>query len=115
MKTYDEIIKALECFAIDKDFDCSQCVGCAFETKGLCYENASKDIAKATLDFVKHQKTENKNLKEALGVAMDCIADCEYSLTKVCNSRVEVAVNNWNEYVENNDVYNLIRETVGEE
>ena len=49
------IIKALECFAISKDFDERQCVGCAFETKGLCYEICSEGIAKSSLALINHQ------------------------------------------------------------
>lgn len=58
-----DIIKALECFAIDKDFDERQCVGCAFETKGLCCENCSEGIAKASLDLINRQKAEIEKLK----------------------------------------------------
>ncbi|MEE1357641.1 MAG: hypothetical protein UHG68_08790 [Clostridia bacterium] len=54
--TVDDVIKALECFAIDKDFDERQCIGCAFETKGLCCENASEGIAKVALAIIKRQK-----------------------------------------------------------
>lgn len=64
--TDEEIIKALECFAIDKDFDERQCIGCAFETKGLCCENASEGIANAALDLIKRQKKQIKELEERL-------------------------------------------------
>lgn len=60
--TDKEIIKALECFAIDNDFDVSQCVGCAFESKSICCENASEGIAKASLDLINRLQAE----KEAL-------------------------------------------------
>lgn len=59
--TDNEIIKALECFAIDKDFDGSQCIGCAFEHQ-FCTANMSEDIAIPSLDLINRQKAE----KEAL-------------------------------------------------
>ena len=58
------IVKALECFAIDKDFDCSNCVGCAFETKSICSENASDGIAKASLDLINRQQEEIERLEK---------------------------------------------------
>lgn len=64
--TGDDVIKALECFAIDKDFDERQCIGCAFETKGLCCENASEGIAKVALDLINRQKKQIKELEERL-------------------------------------------------
>jgi hypothetical protein len=61
--TNDGVIKALECFAIDKDFDERQCIGCAFETKGLCCENASEGIAKVALAVVNRQKAKIEALQ----------------------------------------------------
>ena len=57
------IIKALECFAIDKDFDESCCIGCAFETKSICCENASNGIARKALHTIKCQQAEIEKLK----------------------------------------------------
>lgn len=62
-----EIIKALECFAIDKDSDELYCVGCAFETKGLCCENCSDGLAKASLDHINRQKAEIERLRTECG------------------------------------------------
>lgn len=62
--TDKEIIKALECFAIDKDFDCSNCIGCAFETEPICSENASDGIAKASLDLINRQQSEIERLEK---------------------------------------------------
>ena len=59
-----EIMKALECFAIDKDSDETYCVGCAFETKGLCCENCSEGIAKASLDLINRQKAEIERIEK---------------------------------------------------
>jgi hypothetical protein len=61
--TDTEIIKALECFAIDKDFDERQCIGCAFEHK-FCTANMSVDIAKPALDLINRQKARIKELEE---------------------------------------------------
>ena len=60
----NEIIKALECFAIDKDFDESQCVGCVFENS-FCTANMSEDIAKYSLDLINRQKEELDKIKIA--------------------------------------------------
>ena len=59
--------KALECCAISKDFDSSQCIGCAFETKDLCSENCSEDLAKASLTLINYYETEITKLREHLG------------------------------------------------
>lgn len=58
------IIKALECFAIDKDFDESRCIGCAFETKSICCENASDGIARKALHTIKCQQAEIERLQK---------------------------------------------------
>ena len=66
--TDTEIIKALECFAIDKDFDERQCIGCVFENE-FCAANMSYNIAKITLDLINRQKAEIERLKkEAVGI-----------------------------------------------
>lgn len=62
--TEAKIIKALECFAIDKDSDELYCVGCAFETKGLCCENCSDALVKASLDLINRQKAEIERLQK---------------------------------------------------
>lgn len=56
----DRIIKALECFAIDKDFDDTHCIGCAFEHQ-FCTANMSYDIAKLALSLINRQKAEMEN------------------------------------------------------
>ena len=61
----NEIIKALECFALDKDFDDSQCIGCAFEHQ-FCTANMSVDIAKPALDLITRQKTEIGDLRHEI-------------------------------------------------
>lgn len=61
--SYESVIKALKCFAIDKDFDENQCIGCAFENETLCCENASEGIAKKSLNLFYCMQAENKNLK----------------------------------------------------
>lgn len=53
----------------------------------------------AEIEFLKEQI---KKYKEILAYAINCIEECEYSLTKTANSRVEEAINEWNSYVENN-------------
>ena len=59
--TDNEIIKALECFAIDKDFDDTHCIGCAFEHQ-FCTANMSVDIAIPSLDLIDRQKAEIERL-----------------------------------------------------
>lgn len=83
-----EIIKALECFAKDKDFNCSQCVGCAFETKGLCCENCSDSIAKASLDLINRQKAEIVRLKSMNQAKLDMIHDLRTDL-ETANAEIE--------------------------
>lgn len=48
-----------------------------------------------------------KRLQELLDIAMDCLGDCEYALTKSHNDRVAEAVRKWNEY--NSEALDLIR------
>ena len=65
--TDNKIIKALECFVIPKDFnECGNCVGCAFESKGLCHQNMSYEIAKLSLDLINRQKAEVERLNVEL-------------------------------------------------
>ena len=66
--TDNEIIKALECFALDKDFDDSQCIGCAFEHQ-FCTANMSVDIAKPALSIINRQKAEIERLKAESAMA----------------------------------------------
>ena len=61
--TDNEIIKALECFAIDKDFDETHCIGCAFEHQ-FCTANMSEDIAIPALDLINRQKAEIERYKK---------------------------------------------------
>ena len=59
--TDNEIIKALECFALDRDFDDSQCIGCAFEHQ-FCTANMSVDIARPALALINRQKADIERL-----------------------------------------------------
>lgn len=68
--TDTEIIKALECFALDKDFDDSQCIGCAFEHK-FCTANMSVDIAKPALSLINRQKAEIERLQKHIQEGID--------------------------------------------
>ena len=52
-----------------------------------------------------------RRLTEALKAAVSCIEDCEYASQKVCNSRIDVAIKTWREYVEANNIDDLIKET----
>lgn len=61
--TNEQIIKALECMAIDRDFDETHCIGCAFENQEICCENCSEGIAKLALDYVTRQKAEIEELQ----------------------------------------------------
>lgn len=62
--TDNGIIKALECmlgkYSIGEQMNCT---GCAFETQGLCSENASDGIVKAALYLINRLKADNKMLK----------------------------------------------------
>ena len=69
--TDSEVIKALECFAIDKDFDETQCIGCLFEKQGLCCENCSDGIAKASLNLIKTLKLEINVLSDEVDARSD--------------------------------------------
>jgi len=57
----EKIIKALECFASQPNF--SNCVGCYFETKGICEQNCSSDLADIVLQLIKELIKENEDLK----------------------------------------------------
>ena len=59
-----DVIKALECFAVAKDFDETGCIGCAFETRGICLENCSDGLAKLALDLLNRQKAEIERLEK---------------------------------------------------
>ena len=50
-----------------------------------------------------------KQYKELLLIANDVISECEYSLTKIYNSRVAEAIDRWNEV--SRKVYELEKET----
>ena len=125
--TDNEIIKALECFAIDKDFDCSQCVGCAFETKGMCYENASEGIAKATLDLINRQKAEieraNCHIDKLLHVTDDLVYECDCAKQEAIKEFAERLLNNYATYrltdeisvdAVASDIKHLVKEMTGE-
>lgn len=68
--TDNEIIKALECFAIDKDFDETHCIGCAFEHQ-FCTANMSEDIAIPALALINRQKAEIDRLQNDLAQTED--------------------------------------------
>jgi uncharacterized protein YlxW (UPF0749 family) len=125
--TDNEIIKALECFAIDKDFDETHCIGCAFEHQ-FCTANMSEDIAIPALDlinrqkveiealingqetlqkYIAEQKAEIERLQKLYNGADNCIDELEYALDKVghSNSRVDEALE---------DYRNLVKEMVGD-
>lgn len=57
---------------------------------------------------------ENERIRrfvEALKVAISCIEDCEYASQKVCNSRIDAAITSWREYVEANNIDDLMEKT----
>ena len=63
----EQIVKALECFtsvADLTDWTPSNCVGCYFETQGLCEQNCSSRLADVTLALIRELTEENKRLKE---------------------------------------------------
>lgn len=47
----EQIIKALECFSLAPNF--SSCVGCYFESKGLCTQNCTPELAEVVLKLIK--------------------------------------------------------------
>ena len=53
------------------------------------------DLAREIIAHSKYQEAEIERLREFLKIADSCIDECDYSLTKVPNSRVESAVNDW--------------------
>ena len=61
--TDNEIIKALECFALDYDFSETQCIGCAFEHE-FCTVNMSVEIARPALEIINRQKAEIERLQK---------------------------------------------------
>ena len=63
MTNEEGIIKALECFAVTKDFDETGCIGCAFETRGICLENCSDGLAKLALDLLNRLNADYEHLK----------------------------------------------------
>ena len=63
--TDNEIIKALECFALDYDFSETQCIGCAFEHE-FCTVNMSVEIARPALEIINRQKAEIERLSDLL-------------------------------------------------
>lgn len=65
--TDNEIKKALECMLgiRNNDIECQiDCLGCAFDNDGLCHENCSEGIAKATLDLINRKEQKYKELWE---------------------------------------------------
>ena len=66
----------------------------------------AKNINALQMEELQKTQAENEMLRNFLEIADNCIGDCSYSLTKVSNSRVEAAVNEWEEsgykeYIEN--------------
>lgn len=51
--------------------------------------------AEAILEL-KAVKSKVKEYQEVLGQALRCIDECTYALTKVSNSRIETAIDDWN-------------------
>lgn len=47
----EQIIKALECFSLTPNF--SSCIGCYFESKGLCTQNCTPELANVVLRLIK--------------------------------------------------------------
>ena len=76
-----------------------------------CPVRSVQFLAEKALDLINRYETENKKLKNALETAIDCIGECEYACHKVYNSRIEVAVNDWETYAETHNVDNLLKET----
>ena len=58
-------------------------------------DNSALSLAREIIAHSKYQEAEIERLRGLLKTADGCIGECEYSLTKVPNSRVESAVNDW--------------------
>lgn len=58
-------------------------------------DDSALALAREIITHSKYQEAEIERLRELLKIADQCIDECEYSLTKVPNSRVESAVNDW--------------------
>lgn len=58
-------------------------------------DDSALDLAREIIAHSKYQEAEIERLRELLKIADSCIDECDYSLTKVPNSRVESAVNDW--------------------
>ena len=123
--TDNEIIKALECFAIDKDFDDTHCIGCAFEHK-FCTANMSEDIAIPSLDLINRQKAEIERLKTNLSVELENFAS-EYDNKIKSEAIKEFAERLQSKLAENTylsalafqaaiyDMHNLVKEMAGDD
>lgn len=58
-------------------------------------DDSALSLAREIIAHSKYQEAEIERLRGLLKTADGCIGECEHSLTKVPNSRVESAVNDW--------------------
>lgn len=60
----EQVAKALKCWTSPAMLENTSCVGCYFETKGLCEQNCTMDLADAALAIIKELSEENEYLKQ---------------------------------------------------
>lgn len=81
--TDEEIIKAVECFALCKDMGEYSCLGCAFDKEPICDENASEGIAEAALDLINRQKAEIERIKSNYSKLCEYLEKMEFELSEI--------------------------------
>lgn len=59
----EQVIKALKCWTSPAMLENTSCVGCYFETKGLCEQNCTMDLADVALALIKELTEEIKDLE----------------------------------------------------
>ena len=129
MTNEEGIIKALECFAVAKDFDETGCIGCAFETRGICLENCSDGLAKLALALINRQQAEIERLHKAhrlnLLTQLDISEKIKAEAIKEFAERLKAHSRKmqssdfsgefWDRAVLVSDINNLVKEMVGEQ
>ena len=90
-----EVKKALECMCGIRNNDIEyqiDCLGCAFDNDGLCHENCSEGIAKATLDLINRLEGENKKNETIIRFADKTIESLKAEVERLNNNISAMAI-----------------------
>ena len=113
--TDNEIIKAMQC-VIGNDVNCSECT----YQKVLPFPSCRRKCAKNALDLINRQKAENESLKVDLAKCSIRLDNLYKTANEIKSEAIKdfaerlkenpVQKFDWNEYVEVEDIDNLVKE-----